>query len=157
MGFLTNYNQLTKELKSEYDTAYSNYCSNLKKTNEEVEKACNKYNAQIGVINSLRHELRVELSLLYKFLKKFGDVGKKITPFQYVTEDLQSAGKEDARILEETEEEEDKSNLTRIVQGVAIVVNPVAIPAVFIGEAWSKLNQSKKIIKILLKHMRTKK
>ncbi len=89
MDLFTNYEKKCEELTFEiesYNTKWQNELNRLKAVAEEV---CRKYNDEIPIINIERVQMRNEIKLLYRFLKNFGDIGEKITVFDFVTEETQ--------------------------------------------------------------------
>lgn len=82
-----NYNKIQEDLVSDWDTKYHEYKDTILKLKNEAQAVANSVNPKIAEINSERIQLRKEIKTLYEFLGFFGDVGKKITPFDYVTED----------------------------------------------------------------------
>lgn len=76
--------QLKDDVRNEYDK-YKNQASSI---DEEIRQNMNRYDANIGIINSMRHELRIEIRKLCDFLKGLGDIGRSIDIFEFLTEDL---------------------------------------------------------------------
>lgn len=83
---MNKYEKELLSLKEEYNARYAEYKISMNKLKNEAQRACNVYNGHIGVVNSERHSLREELRALYDFLGKLGDVGIRITVFDYVIE-----------------------------------------------------------------------
>ncbi len=76
-----------EELKIEWDAESQKYAAEAQRINNMAMQFCNKFNSQITIVNVERHLMRKEISCLYKFFKQFGDVGEKLTPFDFVAED----------------------------------------------------------------------
>lgn len=82
-----NYNKLLGDLVSDWDAKYHEYKATILRLKNEAQATANSVNPKIAEINSERIQLRKEIKALYEFLGFFGDIGKRITPFDYVTED----------------------------------------------------------------------
>lgn len=91
---------MTKKLKAqreEWEQAYNTYIRELSELDKEAQKASNRYNAMVGVINSERNSMRKSIRGLYTFLVRFGNMGVSITPFDYVCEELTTYRQEAAK------------------------------------------------------------
>ena len=84
---MNKYDIELEELKMEWDAESKKYAAEAQQINNMAMQFCNKFNSQITIVNVERHLMRKEISALYKFLKQFGDVGEKLTPFDFVAED----------------------------------------------------------------------
>lgn len=82
-----NYKKELSALEAAEKREYQNYRETILKLKNEAQVYANSYNPKIGEINSERIQLRKEIKALYESLKFFGDLGEKITPFDYATED----------------------------------------------------------------------
>lgn len=79
-----NIESLNQQLREELEL-YKSKATVLK---NEIKKNMKVYDAHVGIINSLRHELRIEISKLYSFLTGLGNAGKSISVFNFLAEDL---------------------------------------------------------------------
>ena len=92
MGFIKDlFNKITKDedlerLRDEILSAHEEYKKEAEEINREAQKPLKGYNHYIGVIDSEKFRLRDEIYVLYAFLSKFNDMGKKITPFDFEVE-----------------------------------------------------------------------
>ena len=75
------------ELKQKWDLECKQYDVNAQQLNSVAMQYCNQFNSFVTIINVERHLMRKEVDTLYRFLTLFGDVGGKLTPFDYVAED----------------------------------------------------------------------
>ena len=82
------YEKLIEGLQIELHKKTEDYEKEAVKLDEIIKNNMKDYDAQIGVINPLRHELRVEIRNLYKFLNGLGDIGKNISVFDFSVENL---------------------------------------------------------------------
>ncbi len=74
------------ELNERIDSSYQAYHQQLiEKANKRNEIASN-CNALMGVIDSERHLMRIEIEKMYHFLEKFGEFKKHITLFDFIAE-----------------------------------------------------------------------
>lgn len=80
--------KISKEsLQEEWEEKYSAYFKEAQELSNKITYYCNQFNSQITIINMERHLMRREINKLYKFLKQIGNIGIKLTPFDYVAED----------------------------------------------------------------------
>lgn len=84
---MNKYEIQQKELTSKWDDEKKKYYAEANQIHSVAMQHCNQFNSYVTIINVERHLMRKEISTLYKFLKTFGDVGIKLTPFDYVAED----------------------------------------------------------------------
>ena len=124
---MNKYEKELLSLKEEYQVRYTEYKSKMNKLKSEAQKACNVYNGHIGVVNSERHSLREELRALYEFLGKLGDVGIRITVFDYVIEVPES-------ISIEQDTCGNISDIERNAHGLRDATTFVIAPALFLAE-----------------------
>jgi len=66
------------------------YRKTAEEYNQALQEPIGKLNAQLALINAERNFMRYEMKELYEFLKKFGDVGEEVTPFDFEVEPLRS-------------------------------------------------------------------
>ena len=83
---MNKYEKELEILQKEHNEKHADYKKKLEGHRKAAEKACEKYNALLGVINSERHLIRDELRSLFMFLTNLGDVGISITIFDYEIE-----------------------------------------------------------------------
>lgn len=83
---MNKYEKELEILQKEHNEKHAAYKKKLEEHRKAAEKACEKYNTLLGVINSERHLIRDELRSLFMFLKNLGDVGIPITIFDYEIE-----------------------------------------------------------------------
>lgn len=76
-----------KKIQEDWSNYYQNYLNIVEQNNNIISQQSNKFNSLITIINVERHLMRREINSLYKFLKQFGDIGEKITLFDYTVED----------------------------------------------------------------------
>ena len=141
---MNKYEKMMQELKAEFDKEFSVYSEKLESLNNSANVACHKYNDQIHAINSLRQGLQDEIAELFVFLKRFGNIGTKITPFEYVTEDSKFVNiKTVSGSLDYDQNRNKTSGFVKTAFVAAAVFAPVALPAIWIGDAWVKRAKSK--------------
>lgn len=81
---------LSEEIKKTQDkwtSDYNKYVEIIEQSNNIIAQQSNKFNSLITVINVERHLMRREINSLYRFLQQFGNIGEKITLFDYTAED----------------------------------------------------------------------
>ena len=132
-----------QELKDEFDEAFAEYSAKLDALNYSANAACHKYNDQIHAINSLRQNLQDEIRELYRFLKRFGNVGVSITPFEYVTEDSKFVSQKNASGSLNCDNNHGTSGFVKAASVAAVAFAPIALPAIWIGDAWRSRAKSK--------------
>jgi len=76
-----------KKIYENWDKDYKKYVDIINQNNNIIAQQSNKFNSLITVINVERHLMRREINSLYKFLRQFGNIGGKITLFDYTVED----------------------------------------------------------------------
>ena len=141
---MNKYEKLISDLKEEFDKEFSEYSDELNDLNYSSNVLCHKYNDQIHVINSLRQNLQDEISELYKFLKRFGNVGVNITPFEYVTEDSKFVNQKTASgSLDLNQNESSRSNFVKTAKVATAIIAPITIPALWIDDALHKRSKNK--------------
>lgn len=84
---MNKYDIQLEQLKLEWEAEGKKYTAEAQQINNVSMQFCNKFNSQITIVNVERHLMRKEINSLYKFLKQFGDIGERITPFDFVAED----------------------------------------------------------------------
>lgn len=84
---MNKYERELENLRAEREQVQQDLADKIAILNSNEVQYCNMANSQITIINVERHLMRKEINALYKFLKQFGNVGKKITPFEFVAED----------------------------------------------------------------------
>ena len=140
---MNKYEKLMQDLKTEFDEEFAEYSVKRDELYNLANTACHKYNDQIHVINSLRQNLQDEISELYKFLKRFGNIGANITPFEYVTEDSRFVNQTAASGSLNYDDKKGTSGFMKTAAIAAVVFAPVALPAIWLGDAWKKRSKSK--------------
>lgn len=83
---MINYKKETEALIENWKKEIDEKSGELSSLRREVERIANVYNPLIAQVNNKRGDLDNAIDKLYKFLKTFGDIGKPITPFDFVTE-----------------------------------------------------------------------
>lgn len=142
---MNKYEKLIKQLQSDFDEEFSAYKEEIDQLNNNAEAMRYKYNDQIHAINSLRQNLQDEIAALYKFLRRFGDFGKKITPFDYVTEDSRHG--KGTSINEKGVDHNGDSRSSGFLKTAAIpalIFAPTTLPALWAADAISKRSKCKK-------------
>ena len=86
MGLFTNFKKLIQEEQTKWEDDYKQYYNQAKKLESELRRVSTDYNQEVATINSERSGLKEAIDNLYKFLKEFGNIGDKITPFDFVNE-----------------------------------------------------------------------
>lgn len=76
-----------KKIQDKWTNDYNKYVEIIEQSNNIIAQQSNKFNSLITVINVERHLMRREINSLYRFLKQFGNIGEKITLFDYTAED----------------------------------------------------------------------
>jgi len=89
MGIFTNYKKKIEEEQQSWENDLQSYNREIASIKTMIEKACYLYNQEIATINSERSSLKELINKLYHFLKEFGEIGSKITPFDFVNESWQ--------------------------------------------------------------------
>jgi len=89
MGIFTNYKKKIEEEQQLWEIDLQEYNKEIAAIKIRIEKACYVYNQEIATINSERSSLKELINKLYHFLKEFGEIGSKITPFDFVNESWQ--------------------------------------------------------------------
>ena len=89
MGIFTNYKKKIEEEQQSWEIDLQDYNNEIAEMKIKIEKACYNYNQEIATINSERSSLKELINKLYHFLKEFGEIGSKITPFDFVNESWQ--------------------------------------------------------------------
>lgn len=84
---MNKYELQIEELKAKWDYEGKKYTAEVQQINNVAMQYCNQFNSQITIVNVERHLMRREITTLYKFLKPFGNIGIKLNPFDFVTED----------------------------------------------------------------------
>ena len=88
MAGILGYKREIEELNQQRQDNHDEYEKKVKTLSVQINQAINQYNVQINVINSEKHSMREELKRLYDFLNEFGDCGVKITPFDFIPENM---------------------------------------------------------------------
>lgn len=143
---MNKYEKMLQELKTEIDESYAQYCEKWENLHNQANAACHKYNDQIHAINSLRQSLQDVINDLCKFLKRFGNIGVNISAFDYVTEDSRFVHQNMASgsVNSAPNSGGGSSAFMKTTTLAVAVVSRVALPAMWIGDAWSKRARSKK-------------
>ena len=81
------YEQQLETLNQQWELEGKKVSEEFNQINGISSQYCNKFNSLVTIINIERHLMRREIKSLYKFLKLFGDVGEKVTLFDYSPED----------------------------------------------------------------------
>ena len=100
------YEKKIEELQKKVLEEEKKYEAEAEAIDLQIRKNMRDYDAQIGVINPLRHELRVEIRRLYDFLKGLGNIGKAINVFDFTVEDL--AANDGGRLMQINKEDYSK-------------------------------------------------
>ncbi|WP_423188949.1 hypothetical protein ACO1PF_10195 [Alkalibacterium sp. f15] len=86
-GFTSEKEKQIEQLTDEIKTEQENYEREVIKINCEIKRKVYDYNDQIPMINSIRIiNFGPQIEKLYEFLTIFGDVGIKLSPFDFKTE-----------------------------------------------------------------------
>lgn len=115
-----------KELKIEWETESKKYAAEAQQINNMAMQLCNKFNSQITIINVERHLMRKEISALYKFLKQFGDIGEKLTPFDFVEEDWLFPRTNSIQNIDSNKQDTSRNPLDFSIKGVADIATACA-------------------------------
>ena len=144
---MNKYEKMIQELIDSYNIDETTYKEKAEELYNQANVTCHKYNDQINTINSLRHGLQDEISDLYKFLVRFGNVDKKITPFHYVTEDSKYVDRkpESPSLKNSRYNNTETSGFMKTTAIAMAAFVPVALPALLIGNFWRKRAQSKEM------------
>ena len=145
---MNKYEKDIQELKKDFEKDVLEYTKKFDVANISADKACHKYNDQVNAINGSRQNLYIEICRLYEFLKRFGNVGISITPFEYVTEDSKFVTQKNAvGSLNYYNNDKYTSNFvkTTAITTTAIFV-PTMLPAILIGNTLKKRSESKKAL-----------
>ena len=118
---MNKYDIELEELKIEWDAENKKYAAEAQQINNMAMQFCNKFNSQITIVNVERHLMRKEISALYKFLKQFGDVGEKLTPFDFVVEDWLFPGANTTQNIGSSKQGTSRNPLDFSAKGVASV------------------------------------
>lgn len=140
---MNKYEKQIAELKDEYENAYNEYVKALNQAYGDAQMHCLAYNDQIARINASRDNLLNEISVLYKFLRKFGSLDKKITPFDYVTEKSRFIDKDVLNSSSFENKTYSSPGLVKTASVAAMVAAPVILPAIWIGDTLFKRSKDK--------------
>lgn len=88
MNFDPTKEKALKGLQEEREEKYIKHLEDMQNLLNECEELKSYYDVRIANINSERSLLRREINELYNFLIKFGDVGEKLSIFDYSFEDF---------------------------------------------------------------------
>ena len=116
---MNKYDLELQQLMVKWDAEHKRYLTEKQSINNSTMQVCNKYNAQITIVNVERHLMRKEISALYKFLKQFGDVGEKLTPFDFVVEDWLFPGANTTQNIGSSKQGTNRNPLDFSAKGVA--------------------------------------
>lgn len=141
---MNKYEKMIRELKEGFDREFSNYSNELDQLNDSVQAMCHKYNDQVHAINSLRQNLQDEITALYRFLRRFGDLGKQVTPFDYVTENSRYTKDKASRGSLGCDNSKGSSGFAKAATISSIIFAPVALPVVWAADSISKRSKNKK-------------
>ena len=141
---MNKYEKQINELKKQYDKSYDEYVQAMNRAYSVANKHCQAYNTQINRINTSRDNLLDGISILYKFLKNYGNIAKKISAFDYATETQYTVDKD---IYFSTRFENDHyttSGFVKTASVTAMVAAPIVLPAIWAGDALAKRAKDKK-------------
>lgn len=110
MGIFTNYKKKIEEEQQSWENDLQGYNREITSMKTTIEKTCYLYNQEIATINSERSSLKELINKLYHFLKEFGEIGSKITPFDFVNESWQKIDVDAIVNLETVPEASKKGN-----------------------------------------------
>lgn len=119
---MNRYESMQENLQQKWDKEKIEFSEKMRDLYTETTIYSNQFNNCITIINVERHLMRREINALYKFLKHFGDIGTKLTPFDFATEDwLFTTGYDQTRdsLKSELKKSNDSSFLTYAEIGVA--------------------------------------
>ena len=84
---MANYEQELEKLWQDWKKEQDEYAQSMNYHNSISSQRANQFNSLVTIINTERHLMRREINTLYNFLKQFGDIGEKITLFDFSPED----------------------------------------------------------------------
>lgn len=84
---MSKYELQLEELMKKWDLEYKKFEEAKQVATNNSMQYCYKFNSQITIVNVERHLMRKEINTLYKFLRQFGEIGDKLTPFDFVAEE----------------------------------------------------------------------
>ena len=155
---MNKYEKMMQALQNDIDREYSEYYTQGTQLYNRSNEAVHKYNDQINVINSLRQSLNDDILVLYKFLKRFGDVGERISPFDFVTEDSKFVNNNTAgRPTTQRTGQNDTSGFVPKAMLACAAVAPQALPILLCGSALNNRSKSKKEYQTMLCDFETEK
>lgn len=141
---MNKYEKQIQQLNEERRHTLEDHNKTISEQRQQAQKACNAYNGQIGVINAERNFMREELRNLYNFLKKVGDVGIKVTVFDYQLEALESLNIDEAKIAQYGEQGQEKTG--KLGDAVMLAFAPIAFAIYKTGGWFLKRSKDKKAL-----------
>ena len=130
MGIFTNYKKKIEEESKVWEKDLNQYNESLKPIKNNIANACICFNQEVATLNSERSSLKEQINKLYYFLKDFGKIGDKITPFNFVNESWQKNIDIDSIVNPESVGEENSENGDLGLGAVAASVGAVALSTV---------------------------
>lgn len=128
MGIFTNYKKKIEEEKQLWENDLEEYNKAINQMKTEIEAACCKYNQEVATINSERSGLKELINKLYHFLKEFGKIGAKITPFDFVNESWQQINIDSMINPEKVAKTSDSGNNDgNKYAWIAVLLTPIAV------------------------------
>lgn len=152
MGVLTNYKKEIQKLEAQIKAYSKEKSIEFDSLQKQAEEMCRKYNDEIPIINSERVQMRDEIKQLYNFLKNFGDIGEKITIFDFVAEETKGVDdiSSENKFVTEKKDANKVYQFSKFATGALCTVNPIFAPALIAFSVHDRSNNKKDFDKLTL-------